>query len=191
MRLGHREDASRLHVGKRGHDHFRAQRGKLVVQRAGVVVRRDRNAALRKHCAGIEARVHLHDRNAGLRVAGKNRALDWRRAAPAWQQGSMNIEGTMCRDIEHRLRKNEAISGDHKRIGPRGADAGAAVSLQAVRLEHLEIAPQREALYRAHGRLQAAPGGPVRLRQYESDIMACLQQARQRSLGKFGSSRED
>jgi len=103
----------------------------------------------------------------------------------------MNIEGTMCRDIEHRLRKNEAISGDHKRIGPRGADAGAAVSLQAVRLEHLEIAPQREALYRAHGRLQAAPGGPVRLRQYESDIMACLQQARQRSLGKFGSSRED
>jgi len=68
---------------------------------------------------------------------------------------------------------------------------GAAVSLQAVRLEHLEIASQREALHRAHGRLQPAPGGPVRLRQYESDIMACLQQARQRSLGKFGSSRED
>jgi hypothetical protein len=103
----------------------------------------------------------------------------------------MDIEGTMCRGIEHGLRKNEAISGDHQRVGPRGADASAAVSLQDMRLKHLEIPPQREALYRAHGRLQAAPGGPVRLRQYESDIMACLQQARQRSLGKFGSPRED
>jgi hypothetical protein len=103
----------------------------------------------------------------------------------------MNIEGTMCRGVEHGLRKNEAIGGDHQRIGPRGADARAALSPQRLRLEHLEIALQREALYGAHGGLQAAPGGPVRLRQYESDLMTCLQQARERLLGKFGSSRED
>jgi len=36
---------------------------------------------------GVEARVHLHDRNAGLRVSGKNsRVADWRRAAA--QRGS-------------------------------------------------------------------------------------------------------
>jgi hypothetical protein len=84
----------------------------------------------------------------------------------------------MCRGIEHGLRKNKAIGGDHERIGPRGADARAAVGLQRLRLEHLKIPLQREVLYGAHGRLQATPGGPVRLRQYESDLVTSLQQAR-------------
>jgi hypothetical protein len=45
-------------------------------------------------------------------------------------------------------------------------------------LEHFEIPLQRETFYGAHSRLQAAPGRPVRLRQYESDLITRLQQAR-------------
>ena len=103
----------------------------------------------------------------------------------------MNIEAAVCRGIEHGLRKNEAIGGNHERIGPRGADARAALSAQRLRLEHLETALQRETLDGVDRRLQAAPGGPVRLRQDESDLMTRLQKALERLLGKFGSSRED
>jgi len=60
----------------------------------------------------------------------------------------------VCRGIEHGLRKNKAIGGDTSAFGPRGRGCDALPSVfQRLRLEHLKIPLQREALY---GGLMAA-----------------------------------
>src|ERR1700694_5582737 len=103
----------------------------------------------------------------------------------------MDIESTMPRGIKDRLREDEAVRGHDKRVGPRGAYARACLGIQRLRLQHFQVVLEREALGCAHYGLHAAPGGPVRLCQDKGDLMARLQEASKRSLGKFGSARED
>ena len=64
-----------------------AERGEPVVQARRWCRRRAIATRLgQQHVAGVEAGVHLHDGDAGARVAGLDRALDRRGAAPARQQ---------------------------------------------------------------------------------------------------------
>src|SRR5262249_28419654 len=51
----------------------RAKAGELVMQRLEIVFRRDRHAVLGKHRPGVQACIHLHDGDAGLCIAGKQR----------------------------------------------------------------------------------------------------------------------
>ena len=60
--------------------------------RAGVVLRPDRERPLRRDRAGVELRDRAMDRDAGLRVAGHQRALDRRGTAPARQQRRVHVE---------------------------------------------------------------------------------------------------
>ena len=62
-----------------------AELGEAFGQLAGRRIRQDRHRLLQQHRPGVETFVHLHDRNPGLAVAGEDRALDRRRAAPARQ----------------------------------------------------------------------------------------------------------
>jgi hypothetical protein len=58
-------------------------------------------------------------------------------------------------------------------------------------LKDLDAAPDREALYRTRSEVQAAAGGPIRLGQYQRDVMACRAQSRQRSLGELWRTSKD
>ena len=64
-------------------DELGAHPGQAVVEAAGGVVGLDGFDALEEHRAGVEPGVHLHDGDAGFRVAGFDGAVDRRRAAPA------------------------------------------------------------------------------------------------------------
>jgi hypothetical protein len=162
------------------------------VQAARIVLRRDREAVLREHRPGIQARVHLHDGDAGLAVARQQRALDRRRAAPARQQRSMNVHGAQARRPERARRQQQAVGGDHHDVGARPLQhPEGLVGFQAVRLEDLEIPRKRELLDRAGCGLQAAAGGPVRLRQHQRDFVAGRQQRGQRACRELGSACED
>ena len=60
---------------------------RAVVSSAAISMR-----LLEKHRAGIESGVHLHDRDAGRRIAGLDRSSDRRGAAPARQQRRVHVD---------------------------------------------------------------------------------------------------
>jgi hypothetical protein len=93
------------------------QGGKAVVQAAGGVLRFDVDDGRQQHRPGVEAGLHAHDGDAGLRVAGLDGAVDGRRAAPARQQRGVDVDAAAARQVEHRLRQDQAVGGDHHDFG--------------------------------------------------------------------------
>src|SRR5690554_387051 len=85
-----------------------------VVQAAAGVVGVDRGAGFQQHIAGIQAFVHLHDGDAGFRIAGGNGPLDRGGTAPARQQGGVDVQAAVGRDVQNGFRQDQAVSGyDH------------------------------------------------------------------------------
>ena len=126
-------------------DELGAERGQARLQDAGGVVgARSATRLAEQHGAGVEAGVHLHDGDAGVVVAGFDRALDRRRAAPARQQRGVDVEAAVARQREQPGRQDQAVGGDddrrrapprqrvaraarrRRRSGRRGADRAAA-----------------------------------------------------------------
>ena len=95
------------------HNRLRAQPSEPVVQRLRRVGVRDGDALLQQDRPGIEALLHLHDRDPGRRVPREQRALDWRSAAPAWQQRRVYVQATSRRNFQHRVRQDKTVGGDH------------------------------------------------------------------------------
>ena len=95
----------------------------LVVQFAGRHVRSDLDFAGQRHGAGIEALVHLHHHHAGLFVAGHDRPLDRRRAAPARQQRGMAVVAAKPRSVQNLLRQQQAVGDDDRDVGIERAKA--------------------------------------------------------------------
>src|SRR3546814_1623217 len=60
-----------------------------------------------QHRARIKLLFHLHDRDAGLFVARKDRALDGSRSPPARQQRGMDVEAAVPGGSKHLLRSTE------------------------------------------------------------------------------------
>ena len=89
--------------------------GRARVDRAGVVLRRDREGTLRRDRPGVERLDRAVDRDAGLVVPGHERALDRRGAAPARQQRRMDVEPQ--RALEQLVRDQEAVGADDDRVG--------------------------------------------------------------------------
>ena len=84
-------------------------------QRPVVVVGPDRLGLHEAHRTGVETGREAHDRDPGLLVAGHDRALDGRRAAPARQQRGMDVE-----DLEvgqQRLLDQRAERAEHEHVG--------------------------------------------------------------------------
>ena len=73
----------------------------------------DWRLAAQQHGAGIQPLVHAHDRHAALGVPSQYRALNWRGAAPSRQQGGVNIDAAVGGDIQHFLRKDQAVGHHH------------------------------------------------------------------------------
>ena len=79
---------------------LRSQRRQFVMQRLRVVIVSNRYRLLQQHRAGVETGVHLHDGDAGFTITGEDSALDGCCAAPARQQGCMNVEASQTRQAE-------------------------------------------------------------------------------------------
>ena len=138
---------------------------------AAVVVRPDGVAASRRpaRCRGP---LHPHDADAGLPVAGQDRALDRGRPAPARQQRRMQVDAAEARRVEHR---RAAAAGRRRRPRPvrpsaaNSAWASASRSVRGVRTGR----PRRSAASCTGVRreLLAAPGGPRRLGVDRGDLV--------------------
>jgi len=127
---------------------------------------------LREDRTGIEARVHSHDRYASLAIAFEKRALNGRRATPAWQERGVNVQGAVRSDIENRWRQKDAVSDRDHNIGACGAYAFRRLGrLQGFGLEDFQAVRSGEALDRARGGLLTAPRRAIRLAENERDVM--------------------
>jgi len=142
------------------------------VQRAGVLIGTHVQRTLREHRARVEAGVHLHDRDAGLAIAGEERALDRRGTTPARQQRSVNVPGTTRSGVKRGLRQKQSVGSNDQGVRTRGPDALDVFGAELVGLVQFQPALQRVALDRARYELQSASCGAVWLRQYECDVMS-------------------
>jgi hypothetical protein len=162
------------------------------VQRPGVFVGVDRQWFSPEHRAGIQPSVHLHDRNAGFAVAGKQSALNRRGTAPARQQGGVNVERAEARSFEKCGREKQSVSGYDQRVWPQGADFPQLWSILQLRwLPDWNSALGGEALHRARRRPQAAARRAVRLCQNQLNFVTRAEQAGQRPSSELGRTGED
>ena len=97
-------------------------------QRPVVVVGADRRRVLQAHRAGVERLDEADDRDAGLLVAGHDRALDRGGAAPARQQRRVDVEDLVV--AEQRV-------ADQRAVGAHGAAPRARAA--AIRSQHLLV----------------------------------------------------
>src|SRR5207248_10358965 len=86
-----------------------AESRELSPKRPRGVAPGDGQAALEQHGAGVETRVHLHDRDAGFGIPRKDRPLDGGGAAPARQDRRVNVDAPEPWERQHLSRKNEAV----------------------------------------------------------------------------------
>ena len=192
-----------LHHGKQlietrqGVDHeFAAQCGKAVVQAAGTVLRIDGHGLGQQHGAAVESGFHLHDGDAGLRVARLDRAMDRRRAAPARQQRSMDVDAAARRQVEHGLRQDQAVGGHHHQFGA-ALDAGGADRLvrrrilEPLGLGHRNGVRQGDFLYGGGLQHHAAPGRAVGLGQHQHHLVSGGEQGFQCRRGELRRAGED
>ena len=167
------------------------QLSQFVVQSLRGILRRDPANVTQQHGAGIQPFIHLHDGDTGLGIARQDRSLHWRRAAPARQQRSVDIEAAVTRYLQHRLRQNQPISRHHHHVGiQRGNFTLHPCGFQGSRLQYQQIVLQGKLLHRAGGQLHAAPGGTIRLGQHRDDLMF-LKQPRQRAGGEMRRAGKD
>ena len=190
LRHRHRADAEPLQLQAVG-QHLRAEDRQRVVQLAGGRLRLDRQRTPQQHRPGVQALLHLHQAHPGFGVAGLDRALDRRRAAPARQQARVHVPATVLRDVQDRLRQQHAVGHHHHQVRLQRAqrlarDAG----LQRVQLQHRDPALQRLALDRRRREYPPAPRGPIRL-GIDRHHLAGLHGGAQRRYGELGGAGED
>ncbi len=178
--------------GQRLDHQSRAEAGQTVVQRCARVARLDRASAPKQHRPGIETRLHPHDADTGLAIAGEQRALDRCRPAPAWQQRGMDIDAAKARNVEHGLRQDEAVGGDHHDVRQFGGDSCLRrCILQCQRLKHLDATLHREPLDGRRLQGHAAPRRPVWLGEDQTHRMPRRHDRLHCHCGKIGSPGED
>ena len=195
LRLGH--SCRSLAPGQllqQGNDLLPPQHSQPVVETGRRVIVRNRYARHTQHVAGIQARIHLHEGDARLRIPGLDGTVNGRRAAPARQQAGMDVEAAQPRQVEHPLRQDEPIGRHHHHIGlnrlqriPRRSRfvGPAAIEAQAAGLEDFNAMGQRGALDGRGLQLHATAGRSIGLGQHQRHGVPGLQNGIERHLGKF------
>ena len=117
------------------------------MQRFRIVARIDSDGARGQHRSRIKPRLHAHDGDARDRISRQERSLNGRRAAPARQQRSVNIDAAILGKLEHGGRQNQAV-GDHDQgIDRRGSQHFDRPGRSKARgLMHGQSEPERAAL---------------------------------------------
>jgi hypothetical protein len=117
-----------------------ATRCKRVAQLTSSLVCTDRRARFEADWPRIESFGDAHHSDASLGIACHYGAVDWRRAAPAGQERSVQIERTVPWGVEDGLRQNQPIGHDHGSVGIEGGEARLLLpTLQPRRRQHLEV----------------------------------------------------
>jgi hypothetical protein len=161
------------------------------METARIVLIGDRQPVLAQHRPGIQACVHPHDGDSRFAIAREDGALNRRGASPARQQRGVNVERTVRRETEERRRKQNTVGRDHDGVRPSRAPLILFAGAEPLRLRKTETSGERDLLDRARKGTHAAPGGPVRLRDDERNLVTCLQQALQRLGGEGRRAGED
>ncbi|EXI88400.1 MAG: hypothetical protein AW12_01863 [Candidatus Accumulibacter sp. BA-94] len=152
----------------------------------------DRQALGKQHRPAVESSVHLHDAHASFRVASENRPLYWCGATPAWQQRAMDIDAAETRHVEHSLRQNQAIGGDHHRLRANSANPLLHRSiLKRWRLQDFDTGPHRQQLDRRLAKRHAPPSSAVWLSQHQRYLVPGGNDRLQRKRGELRSAREN
>ena len=86
------------------HHEFRTETRQRVVQLARRHVGADGKALHKANRTFVEPFRYAHDRDAGLRIARHDGAVDGRRTAPARQQGGVNIENAAAGAVQNQFR---------------------------------------------------------------------------------------
>jgi hypothetical protein len=139
---------------------------------------------------GVEALLHLHDRHAGLAIAGQHRALDRRRAAPARQQRGVDVDAAEPRDLEDLPRQDPPVGGDHDDVEVVLAQLGRERPVADLeRLQHRHAERRRGLLDRRRHQLAPAPRRPVGLADHHPQVTGLGDRLQARH-GEFGGSHE-
>ena len=167
-------------------EHFRAQRGETVVQRAAGLVGGDGCFQRQQHRPGVQALLHLHQAHAGALVAGLDGALDRRGAAPARQQRGVHVPAAIGGDGEHRGRQDQPVGHDDEQVRCERSELLAGLHRpEVLRLVDRDPARQGFELDRGGLQLAAAPGGSVGLGVGRHHLAT----ARRRTQGRHGELR--
>jgi hypothetical protein len=151
---------------ERADEQVAAQRLEPLSQRPVVVVRPDRRAAGQAHGPRVEALGESHDRDAGLGIAGHDRALDRRGTAPARQQRRVHVDDLVAG--EQRLADQHAVRADDEHLGLGRRDPRQhVVGMQRLRLDQVEHELTRGPCHRRRLERAAAAARPVRARDDE------------------------
>ena len=113
---GH-EAATSCHV-KRLNNQPTAEQRQLVVKGGCRVISGYGVRFNQQHRACVQPGVHLHDGDARLQITRLNSPVNWRCAAPSWQQRCVNVQATKPGRVKHPLRQDQAISRHYHHIGP-------------------------------------------------------------------------
>ena len=117
--------------------------------------------------------------------------MDGRRAAPARQQGGVNVDAAPFRYRQRSCGKNQAISDHDQRIELSIAEQRKRFRRPEIhRLMHGQSQLERAALHRAHLQCLPAAGGPIRLRENCRDTVLPGQflERRHREVGRAGEA---
>ena len=158
-------------VRDRGGQQFGPQCGQAIVERGGIVAITNGSGAIGQHGSGIQAGVHLHDRDASFGFALEQSPLNGRGAAIFRKKRGVDIKTAEARQVENCSRQNLTVGGDNDQV--RGERAQLADKSFFTRFEGLE---NRQAKFQGplfdSGKLQpkVAAFGAIRLSDHGDDF---------------------
>ena len=148
-----------------------ADGGRFGLEPGCILGSRELPRASRNRRARIEAGVHLHDGHAGLEIAGQDRRGDRRGPTMARQQGRMDVDDAMGREIDDRLRDQLSEVGEHAQIRSKVSDRIDRVGRPDAR--HLKEPECHAAGHDRHGDRRQCPGPAgttIRRRDHPDDL---------------------
>ena len=138
------------------------------------VVRQHGLLGRQQHRTGIEAGIHLHDGNARACVPPSDGAVDGRSAPPARQQGSVDVEAPQRRNCQHLGWEDQAVGSHDHQFGRGGTQRGLLLGrAQSHWLVERKVMGQRHRLDGTGHQPASASCRPIRLSQYQTQLMTC------------------
>ena len=173
-------DLAAFQATQGAHHQIGAKTGKLIGQFARAFAPNG-NALGHQDGTGIEPLIHMHHHHAGLGITRHHGALDGRGAAPARQQGAMQIEAAQPGRIQNGFGQQQAVSDHHRGIEAQRRKGGLFVgAFQGKRSANVQARRLGKFVHWAGGGLHAAAAGARRLGIDGGDVMALGDQFGQR-----------